>query len=94
MLRASLHALLLDIVPHPVGGIDLARINEYEHVFARSKQWNSFTVEDIKPNGIEIATGCPGFVGEFKEMLSRKRGVNEHVRCFAISLSFDSPGDF
>jgi len=84
MLRASLHALLLDIVPHPVGRIDLDRVNEYERVFARSKQWNFFTAEDIGPNGIEAATGCPSFVGEFKEMLSRKRGVDEHVRYFAI----------
>ena len=65
--------------------IDLKQVEKYEQAFMKAAQWGFFTENDARvENRIEGATSDPEFVKNFSNVLSRKRGVDGNVRCFAI----------
>ena len=71
-------------IRRPLSKTDLERVKKYERAFARAEQWAYFTAQDAENNGIEEAITDPDFIKEFKETLSRKRGVGESVRYLII----------
>ena len=51
----------------------------------KAEQWGFFTQNDVEVgNRIKEATSDPSFVTQFSNVLSRKRRVDQEVRCFAI----------
>ena len=65
--------------------IELKQVEIYEQAFMKAEQWGFFTDNDVRVgNHIEEATSNPEFVKNFSNVLSRKRGMDRNVRCFAI----------
>ena len=65
--------------------IDLKRVEKYKQAFMKAEQWGFFTQNDVEVgNRIKEATSDPSFVTQFSNVLSRKRRVDQEVRCFAI----------
>ena len=71
-----------------MGKIHLSQsFTQYERVFIRAQQLGHFAAEDLIENGIVLAPNpLPNFVQDFRKKLSRRRGVNAHVRYFSVFI--------